>query len=240
MEVRPPADISNLGTILFVGAHPDDETFLCGGLLAAARKAGQRVICITATRGEVGVQNEAKWPAGTLGKTRSAELEAALRVLGVDEHHWLTYQDGACDIADQAEAAEAIAAIITACQPDTVLTFGPDGLTGHPDHQTVSAWTTQALLQVQSKAAVYHKVELEELYQDLLQIDKAINLYFMIDKPPLRAASDCAIYFELSPELVRLKLAALAAMPSQTEQLQRLSPQLLAKALGTEAFVRAA
>lgn len=238
MNVRSAADTSALGTILFVGAHPDDETFLCGGLLAAARAAGQRVICITATRGEGGVQDEAKWPADTLGQTRTQELEAALKVLGVDEHHWLTYQDGACDMADQAKATETIAAYITECQPDSILTFGPDGLTGHPDHQAVSAWTAQALQLTRSKATLYHKVELEELYPDLLQMDQVINMYFMIDKPPLKAARDCAICLELSPELLQRKLEALAAMPSQTVQLQRLAPQLLTKALGTEAFVQ--
>ncbi|MGH3589327.1 MAG: PIG-L deacetylase family protein, partial [Pseudonocardia sp.] len=43
-----------LGTILGVWAHPDDETYLCGGLMARAARSGDRVVCVTATRGEQG------------------------------------------------------------------------------------------------------------------------------------------------------------------------------------------
>ena len=79
-----------------VWAHPDDESFLAAGVLAAAVRNGQSVICVTATRGEEGFQNTDKWPADKLSDIRTAELEAALKILGIHEHHWLNYRDGRC------------------------------------------------------------------------------------------------------------------------------------------------
>jgi len=128
--MNPINDIKTLGTILCVFAHPDDETFTMGGVIAAASQKGQRIICVTATHGEGGVQDGSRWPAATLGQTRAAELEEALKILGVTEHYWLDYADGACTSADAEAAAGKVAAIIRTSQPDSIFSFGPDGLTG--------------------------------------------------------------------------------------------------------------
>ncbi len=94
-----------LGTILGVWAHPDDETYLCGGLMARAVRAGDRVVCVTATRGELGSPDEERWPSGPeLAAVRTAEMETALAYLGVTEHHWLDYPDGGCGDVDQNDA----------------------------------------------------------------------------------------------------------------------------------------
>ncbi len=61
------------------------------------------------------------------------------------EHIWLDYPDGACEDADAEDAVAQIAAIIENVQPDSILTFGPDGMTGHHDHRTVCEWTTRAV-----------------------------------------------------------------------------------------------
>lgn len=89
-------DPDQLGTILGVWAHPDDETYLSAGLMAAAARAGRRVACITATRGEEGSWDEERWPTAKMGKIRQAELEKGLKVLGITEHYWLDYHDGKC------------------------------------------------------------------------------------------------------------------------------------------------
>ena len=128
-----------LGTILSVWAHPDDETYLCGALMARAVRNGSRVVCVTATRGELGSPDEQRWPSGKpLADVRTKELEAALAVLGVTEHHWLDYPDGGCAAVDQDEAIGRVAELMAEVRPDTVLTFGPDGMTGHDDHISVS------------------------------------------------------------------------------------------------------
>ena len=69
--------LTRLGTVLVVWAHPDDETYLVGGLSAALTDAGQRVVCVTATRGEAGGTDP------DLADIRTAELETALALLGV-------------------------------------------------------------------------------------------------------------------------------------------------------------
>src|SRR6185369_6083877 len=119
---RLPGMADPLGTILSVWAHPDDETYECGGLMARAVRNGSRVVCVTATRGELGSPDEARWPPGApLADVRTKELEVALAVLGVTEHHWLDYPDGGCAAADQDEATGRVAELMAEVQPDTVL-----------------------------------------------------------------------------------------------------------------------
>src|SRR5687767_5080808 len=138
------SDVAGLGTILGIWAHPDDEAYLSGGLMAMARDVGSRVVCVTATRGELGTPDPETWPPQRLAAERTVELARCLEVLGVSEHHWLGYGDGRCADAPASEAAGSLCDRIDALRPDTVLTFGPDGITGHPDHQAVSAWVTAA------------------------------------------------------------------------------------------------
>ena len=138
-------DIRELGTILSVWAHPDDEAYLCGGIMAMATAAGSRVVCVTATRGELGVTDAERWPPDRLPAIREAELAECLRVLGVREHRWLGYPDGGCAAVDRDEGAERIAQLLRDVSPDTVLTFAPDGQTGHPDHIAVHHWTADAV-----------------------------------------------------------------------------------------------
>jgi LmbE family N-acetylglucosaminyl deacetylase len=76
--MRTTAAAQELGTILSVWAHPDDESFAAGGLLAAASDAGSRIVCLTATRGELGTADPEHWPRSRLAQTRSRELSAAL------------------------------------------------------------------------------------------------------------------------------------------------------------------
>ena len=136
----------DLGTVLSVWAHPDDETYLCGGVMAAAVRRGNRVVCVTATRGELGSTDEERWPPGpALAEVRTRELAASLAELGITEHVWLDYPDGGCADADADEAVARLRAIVDDVAPDTVLTFGPDGMTGHSDHITVGQWITEAV-----------------------------------------------------------------------------------------------
>lgn len=134
----------DLGTVVGIWAHPDDEAYLSGGLMARATDAGARVVCVTATRGDQGTPDPVRWPPERLAAERTVELARCLAVLGVSEHRWLDYRDGGCADVDPVEAVGRLCDVIDEVRPDTVLTFGPDGITGHPDHRAVSAWAAAA------------------------------------------------------------------------------------------------
>ena len=129
-------------TLLGVWAHPDDEAYLSAGLMAEFSRRGDRVVVVTATLGERGTSDPLAWPPEQLAPVRRAELRRSLAAVGVEEFHLLGLPDGDCE---QHDATDAIAGFITVLQPDLVVTFGPDGMTGHPDHRAVSRWTTQAM-----------------------------------------------------------------------------------------------
>ncbi|MBI1856759.1 PIG-L family deacetylase [Candidatus Saccharibacteria bacterium] len=233
-------DITRLGTILSVWAHPDDETLSCAGIMMAAIANDQKVICVTATRGEAGVRDESRWPATNLGKIRSKELAAALKIMGVTDHHWLDYPDGGCDTAQEEKAAQKIAHLIEYHNPDTILTFGPEGLTGHSDHCTVSRWVDLAVrLVANSKIGVYHATELRESFEAGQEISTKHNFFFNIDRPPIVEAGECDILFRLPKELLAKKYMALQAMPSQYEDILKESEKdTMYGMIGAEAFVR--
>lgn len=238
-QVTIPEDVRQLGTILAVWAHPDDETFVAGGLLAAAAANGQRVICLTATRGEAGKSSdESRWPKVQMGEIRTKELEVALKELGLTEHGWLSYHDGQCAKEDQAEPTEIVAEYIRKYRPDSLITFGPEGLTGHPDHQAVSRWVADGAKAAHSKARVYHAVcDPWQYKQFLAPLGKRVDIFFAIDKPPLKPAADCAIALQLTPALLSQKLRALAAMPSQMEPVLKAVPAAMrAGTFGHEYF----
>lgn len=229
-------DVRQLGAILAVFAHPDDETYTAGGLLATTAKNGQRVLCVTATKGEAGVQDPNKWPTQQLGEIREKELKDSLDILGLKQHQWLGYKDGDCENVNETEAVEKISQIITDFKPDTILTFGPDGMTGHNDHCTVSKWVDKAA----TKINVYHAVITHDHYdQYFKEADKLMNIFFNTDAPPVVSESECEICFDLSKELCFTKMKALQAMPSQTSGLfEQFDEEFIIKMLEREAFVK--
>lgn len=241
MTKTTPNDIKKLGTILSVWAHPDDETFTAAGIMATAVKNGQNVICVTATKGEAGVQDPSRWPADTLGEVRTAELMDALSVLGVDNHHWLGYKDGQCKKIPTKEAVNKIIDLINKYQPDTILTFAKDGLTGHDDHCTVSKWVKLAVERLDKKPRVYHAVHTKEHFEKYLKkMDHKLNIYFNIEQPKTRPAGKCDILLKLNKELVDIKHEALRRMPSQTEKmLKSFDRPFIEEAIAEEAFLLA-
>jgi len=233
------ADIAKLGTILGVWAHPDDETFSMGGIMIAAVRNGQTVACVTATRGEAGVQDPKRWPQKELGHIRTDELEASYKIMGVTHHTWLDYPDGGCKTSRTDDAVDCLVALIHTYNPESIMTFGPDGLTGHDDHKTVSKWADLAVKKAGSRAKIYHAIQTPQQYKNMLEVDKQFNLFFNIDQPPLCEEDYCAIHFVLDDDTYHKKLEALKAMPSQYEAMLKVFEERLHASLATEAFVRA-
>lgn len=232
------SDIKQLGTILSIWAHPDDESFMAGGVMAAAVNNGQKVICVTATKGEAGVQDESLWPASRLASIRASEMEESLAILGITIHHWLGYPDGGCKDVDQATAIDKLTQLIDRYQPDTILTFGPDGITGHDDHKAVSRWATKAA--AKRNIAVYHAILTPSVYEKMQAADSRFNLFFNVDKPLLASPQRCAILLDLDEEFLKKKYQCLCAMPSQTKKMfEYFGEKTICEMLSTEAFVLA-
>ena len=141
--VSPLTDQLKLMCVL---AHPDDESLGVGGSLAKYAAEDVQTYLVTATRGERGRFGDAKESPGldTVGETREQELRSAADVLGVRRVDLLGYIDGDLDKADSREAISRIVGHIRRVRPQVVVTFGPDGGYGHPDHIAISQMTTAA------------------------------------------------------------------------------------------------
>lgn len=129
--------------ILFIFAHPDDETFSSGGTIAKLTQSGHMVKLITATRGEVGEVGEP--PVTTkdkLGKTREKELKNAAKVLGISRVFFLNFIDGTLHTLKEKELIKAIAPIVKKEKPDVIITFDKTGASNHPDHIAISKAAT--------------------------------------------------------------------------------------------------
>jgi LmbE family N-acetylglucosaminyl deacetylase len=115
---------------------------------------------VTATRGERGRFGDSKESPGLeiVGRAREAELLAAAKELGLREVRFLDYVDGDLDRADPAEAIGKIAGHIRRVKPQVVLTFGPDGAYGHPDHIAISQLTTAAIVRAAEAIGEPHRV----------------------------------------------------------------------------------
>ncbi|HYN75228.1 MAG TPA: PIG-L family deacetylase [Candidatus Limnocylindria bacterium] len=217
--VRSRGAVAGLGTILGVWAHPDDEAYLSGGLMAIAREAGSRVVCVTATHGELGTNDPVTWRPPRLAAERTKELVQSLVTLGVREHEWLRYPDGGLEAVDEVEAVDRIVAVIENVRPDTVLTFGPDGFTGHTDHCVVSAWTTTAFDQAaHADARLLYAAYPERRLSRWSGVNERYGI-FPSGYPICFPGGDLAVDLELDEEIAGVKARALKAQVTQTSGL---------------------
>ena len=134
---------------LAVYAHPDDETFGLGGVLAALVDAGTAVEVLCFTRGEASTLGQPS-DLAALGGVRTVELADAARVLGVRSHELLAYPDGRLAEVPIADLASHVVAAARRQRSDLLVVFDDTGVTGHPDHQqaTRAALTAAAHLDV--------------------------------------------------------------------------------------------
>lgn len=135
-------------TVALVVAHPDDDAYgIAGSVALHDADPGFRFVLVHATDGENGqIAPGVDVPDGDLGIVRRAECVAAWRRHGTvpDRHDWLGHPDGGLAALPVNLLRDEIAAVLRAEQPAVVVTFGPDGITGHPDHIAVGAATDEA------------------------------------------------------------------------------------------------
>ena len=211
--MRPPMD--ELGTVLGIWAHPDDEAYLSAGLMARAVRNGSRVVCVTATRGEGGSMDEDVWPPETMGDVRTQELERSLAILGVDDHVWLDLPDVDMETALPEHAYERVVEIVRDVQPDTILTFGADGMTTHEAHKSVCRWATTANRDSgKSGSRVLYAAVTQDWADEFLPIWEPFDV-FRPGAPEIYAPEDLVIDYRLPPEINELKVRSILEHESQ-------------------------
>ena len=220
-----------MSTLLAVLAHPDDETFRCGGTLALLARKGVRVHLLTATRGEAGSCGDPPLCApAELPALREQELRCACAALGIELPRIIGYPDGRLAEVDAEEIVAAILATVTQVRPQVLLTFGPDGLSGHPDHVAVGACAAEAFRRSGEIAALYTMALPQSIVSQMGMPavcpvpDEAVTL--LVDVSPVWEA----------------KLAAMRCHATQvgSTPLLRAPPERQRLFFGTEYFIRAA
>ena len=160
--------------LLAVFPHPDDETLGLGSTLARYADEGIDTYLICATRGERGWFDSEGPDPGLEGvaRIREAELRGAAELLGLHEVGFLDYIDGAVDQALPEEIIGKIVSHIRRIKPHVVVTFGPDGAYGHPDHIALSQFTGGALVCAADRNFVDANVQPPH---------RVLKFYYMVD-----------------------------------------------------------
>jgi LmbE family N-acetylglucosaminyl deacetylase len=232
--------VSGLGTILSVWAHPDDETYLAAGVMASATDRGQRVVCVSATAGERGTGDPEGWPPARLARVRRWEAAAAMAVLGVTEHHILGLPDGALNQHDE-HGLRTVGRLLDDIEPDTILTFGPDGMTYHPDHIAVHRWVTKAWHQRGRRSRLLYATPTVEHLARFRDLYEQWDMYMTDQRPSGTPTDALAIHIQLDGAQLDRKLTALSTMATQTRDLTaKLDPATYAAQVAEEAFIDAA
>jgi len=218
-EPVSPDTTGDLGTVLGVWGHPDDEAYLSAGLMMRALANGHRVVCVTATRGEAGFPADDPRSIAERQAVRETELAACLGVLGVTDHRWLGYGDGRCaDVPDE-EAVAVLTEVMADVRPDTVLTFGPDGGTGHPDHVAACRWSTLAFERVALPGARLLYSTKTRNWADRIYVGVDRSTIMMVEglEPEAVDPAELAVWLTCDGSLLARKVDALRAQVSQVE-----------------------
>lgn len=235
-------------TMLAIFAHPDDESLVAGGTLAAWAAAGAEVVILSLTRGERGTSAVPVEAGETLGSVREAELRAAAAELGATAE-CLGYPDGELRWQDEAEVLGVLAAHMHSLRPEVVITFGPEGLYWHKDHIAVHRCTLAALDRVALDGiapavwlATWPEGRMAALVDAMTARGLPAGLWGL--PPSAFGAPPSAITATVDVRsLLAAKLRALRCHRSQlgTDHLfQAIPDDLAVEFLGTECFVRAA
>lgn len=140
-------------TVMAVFAHPDDEIDV-SPLLTKLASQGHKVYLTVATRGDMGIRDHAKIPAGdSLANVRARETECTCRILGINAPVMLGLGDGKLTNRNALSVLrKRLDSVFAIYKPDIVITWGPEGGSGHPDHRMVGAVVTEIFQAGQSAA----------------------------------------------------------------------------------------
>ncbi len=232
-----------------VFAHPDDDTYGVGGTVALHADEGIEVTALLATSGDAGrIFDPSLATRRNLGKVREHEDRAAWTELGVKPAlHFLRYPDGGLRAVPRDELVERIAELLAEGRPDVVVTFGPEGVTGHEDHITIGEAATVAFHRARERSTAegFSRLLYVAIPQSNLDRFNALlrerGLEALDPTQPFvpRGVPDeiIAVMVDCSPVYQR-KLEALRQHKTQGE-LEDVPYELWPEVLGSEAFFMA-
>ncbi|RED51750.1 PIG-L family deacetylase [Cohnella lupini] len=142
-------EIAPVKKLLAVFAHPDDESFICGGTLAKYASEGVEITLVSATRGEMGrrMGNPPYLNRESMAAARELELKQACESLGIQHLHFFDIRDKTVEFIEEDILISRIEEFIRDLNPEVVLTFH-EKLGGHPDHCAIGKATTAAFRRV--------------------------------------------------------------------------------------------
>jgi len=133
-------------SLLFIFAHPDDESFGAAGTACRYSGEGARVTLVTATRGDKGKCGDPPVCAPEeLPSVREAELQEAARIIGIADVRVLDYKDRELSSAQPDDVRETLVRAIREVRPQVVISFDPHGVNLHPDHVAISRFASDAV-----------------------------------------------------------------------------------------------
>ncbi len=217
--------------LLAVFAHPDDETFRPGGTLALLARAGVHVHLLTATRGEAGSRGDPPLCAAEdLSAWRERELRCACAALGIQPPRLLNYPDGGLADVDAGELTAQILAAIKDTGAQILLSFGPDGLSGHPDHVAIGRCAAEAFRRAEAVAALYTVAVPASVAQTL-----GMRQVHAMPDEDIALTVDVSAVWETKLAALRCHATQLASSP-----MMRAPEEQQRRFFGVEHFVRAA
>ncbi|MEO7351469.1 MAG: PIG-L deacetylase family protein [Marmoricola sp.] len=229
-----------IGTLLGIWAHPDDEAYLSAGLMTQVRRSGGRVVVVTATRGEHGTDDPHRCPPDRVARVRERELHDSLDAVDVREHVCLGHPDGELGAMPRTVGVSQLVEILRLVRPDTIVTFGPEGMTGHTDHQTVSSWATEAWRTAGCPGALWYATFTPDFHERWGSVNEQAGLWFEGTVPAVTPHAELAAQVRCTGDLLTTKHRALRAHSSQTRPLERLvGSDVYREWWATESFVAA-
>lgn len=176
--------MNELLRLMAIFPHPDDETLGLGSTLARYSSEGVETYLLCATRGERGWFDSEGPDPGLEGvaRIREAELRCASENLGLHEVNFLDYIDGDVDQANPEEIIGKLVSHMRRIKPHVMITFGPDGAYGHPDHIALSQFTSGAVVCAADRNFVDANIQPPH---------RVLKFYYMVDSQAVvNAASE--------------------------------------------------
>jgi LmbE family N-acetylglucosaminyl deacetylase len=233
-----------------VYAHPDDDTYSLAGTYAL-EEGRLDLTVVVATSGEAGeIADPSLATAESLGAVREREEREALATVaaGGASVHFLRYPDGALADVPSDDLVQAIEAVLRDRRPQVVATFGPEGVTKHPDHVAVHQAATEAFHRLQAKSTegsfrrLFYSAVPKSLLERWMEAMRSAGIDTGHPDDPLspRGVPDATITCRVDcGAVLGRKMAALRAHRTQGQELEAMPEQVRAEVLGSEFFVQA-